>query len=161
MSLIQFNEIQSSPKVIKAKEVNVELPSSPVKYYRHGWQSWSLAAWTDLKPLPIQKPEIFHPLQVDAVHVRKTTPNGSWVGAVELEDGNILLLGALATDAFVLLDQNQLAGQSEADEIEWFIAYGPENVVFKKYADQLGNRLGVLIKPLHRESGVRGTACTP
>lgn len=146
MSLIQFNEIQSSPKVIKAKEVNVELPSSPVKYYRHGWQSWSLAAWTDLKPLPIQKPEIFHPLQVDAVHVRKTTPNGSWVGAVELEDGNILLLGALATDAFVLLDQNQLAGQSEADEIEWFIAYGPENVVFKKYADQLGNRLGVLNK---------------
>jgi alpha-galactosidase len=96
--------------------------------------------------LPIQKPEIFHPLQIDAVHARKTIPNGSWVGAVEFEDGNILLLGALATDAHVTLVGDQLSGRSEADEIEWFIAYGPENVIFKKYVDQLGNRFGQLNK---------------
>ncbi|MBE0672157.1 MAG: alpha-galactosidase [Anaerolineales bacterium] len=126
--------------------MDIELPFTPVKYYRHGWQSWSLAAWTDLSPLPIQKPEIFHPLQVDAVHVRKTAPNGSWVGAVEFEDGNILLLGSLATDAYVLLDKDQLSGRSEADEIEWFMAYGPENVIFNKYADHLANRLGKINK---------------
>jgi alpha-galactosidase len=146
MTTLQFSEIQANPQIIKAKEIDIKLPSTPVKYYRHGWQSWSLAAWTDVKPLPIQKPEIFHPLQVDAQHARKTIPHSSWVGAVELEDGNILLLGALATDAYVFLEADQLSGRSEADEIEWFIAYGSENVIFKKYADQLGNRFGTLNK---------------
>ena len=37
--------------------------------------------------------------------------------------------------------ENQLSGQSEADEIEWFIAFGQENVCFEEYAEQLGNRL--------------------
>ncbi len=146
MPTIHFAEIKNTPKIIKATGIDIELPSKPVKYYRHGWQSWSLAAWTDLKSLPIQKPDIFHPLQVDVQHVRKTTPHSSWVGAVEFEDGDILLLGALATDAHVLLVEDQLSGRSEADEIEWFIAYGQEHVVFNKYADQLGNRFGKLNK---------------
>ena len=146
MSLIKFSEIQNAAKTIKAKEIEIELPSAPVKYYRHGWQSWSLAAWTDIKPIPLQKPDIFHPLQVDAQHVRRITPNGSWVGAVEFEDGDILLLGALATDAYVLLDEDQLSGRSEANEIEWFIAHGREHVVFNQYADQLGNHFGKLNK---------------
>jgi alpha-galactosidase len=141
MTKIQFSEIQAKPKIIKAKELQIELPSAPIRYYRHGWQSWSLAAWTDLRPLPVQMPAIFHPLQVDAQHVLKLNPNGSWLGAVEFADGNILLLGALATDANVSLVQNQLSGRSEADEIEWFIAFGQENVIFEEYAEQLGNRL--------------------
>ncbi len=85
-------------------------------------------------------PAIFHPLQVDAQHVYKKYLNGSWLGAVEFADGNILLLGALATDAHVHLIENQLSGHGEAGEIEWFIAYGQENLVFAEYAQQLGNR---------------------
>jgi alpha-galactosidase len=141
MTSIQFNEIQNHSKVIKAKELQVQFPLTPVKYYRHGWQSWSLAAWTDLRPLPVQKPAIFHPLQVDAEHVHHPNPNGAWLGAVEFEDGNILLLGALATDAQVSLVEDQLSGRCEADDIEWLIAFGQENVVFAEYAEQLGNRL--------------------
>ncbi len=141
MKKLQLSEIQNS-QIVSAKELQIGLPSQPVRYYRHGWQSWSLAAWTDLSPLPIQKPAIFHPLQIDAVHARKTDPNGAWLGAVELEDGKILLLGALATDAHVSLVGKQLSAQSEADEVEWFIAIGEENVIFKKYADELGNRFG-------------------
>src|SRR3989304_2800089 len=141
MTLIQFSDVQSKSKIINAKELQIELPSTPVRYYRHGWQSWSLAAWTDLSPMPVQMPAIYHPLQVDAQHVRKEYPNGSWLGAVEFADGNILLLGALATDANVSLVENQLSGQSEADAIEWFIAFGQENVCFEEYAAQLGNRL--------------------
>ncbi len=140
MTTIQLSEVLTESKIIKAKEIQIEFAAAPVSYYRHGWQSWSLAAWTDLSPLPIQKPAIFHPLQVDAQHVYKKHPHGSWLGAVEFEDGNILLLGALATDAHVSLVEDQLSGQSEADEIEWFIAYGQENIVFNEYADQLGNR---------------------
>ena len=116
MTSIQFSEIQNKSKIIKAKELQIQFPSKPVKYYRHGWQSWSLAAWTDPSPLPVQKPAIFHPLQVDAEHVHKKYPNGSWLGAVEFADGNILLLGALATDANVSLVEDQLSGRSEADE---------------------------------------------
>lgn len=142
MTSIQFSEIQNKSKIIKAKELSIQFPTAPVKYYRHGWQSWSLAAWTDPTPLPIPKPAIFHPLQVDAEHVHKKYLNGSWLGAVEFEDGNILLLGALATDTNVSLVEDQLSGRSEADEIEWFIAFGEEIVVFEEYAEELGNRLG-------------------
>jgi len=141
MTTIQFSDIKNKSQIVKAKELRIELPSQPVRYYRHGWQSWSLAAWTDLNPLPVQKPAIYHPLQVDAEHVYDQNPNGSWVGAVEFADGNILLLGALATDARVHLVQNQLSGRFDADDGEWFIAFGQENIVFAEYANELGNRL--------------------
>src|SRR5512145_1795625 len=114
MTTLQFSDIQAGSKIVKAKELHIELPSKPVRYYRHGWQSWSLAAWTDPSPLPVPKPAIFHPLQVDAEHVYKKYLNGSWLGAVEFADGNILLLGALATDANVSLIDDQLSGRSEA-----------------------------------------------
>jgi alpha-galactosidase len=141
MTMLRFSDIQQKSKTVKAKEIQVELPSKPLRYYRHGWQSWSLAAWTDLNPLPVQKPMIYHPLQVDAEHVNDLNPNGSWLGAAEFTDGNILLLGALATDAHVSLVQDQLSGRFEADAGEWFIAFGQESAVFAEYAEQLENRL--------------------
>jgi alpha-galactosidase len=141
MASIHLSDIQDNPKIIKARELQIHFTSTPVKYYRHGWQSWSLAAWTDPTPLPVPMPAIFHPLQLDAQHVYEKYLNGSWLGAVEFTDGNILLLGALATDANVSLVQSQLSGLSEADEIEWFVAYGQEIVIFEEYTQQLGNRL--------------------
>jgi alpha-galactosidase len=147
MIRLPFSDVvQERSKVIKAKEIQVELLSQPVRYYRHGWQSWSLAAWTDPSPIPVPKPAIFHPLQVDAEQVHKKYLHGSWLGAVEFPDGNILLMGALATDANVSLVQNQLSGQSDADEIEWVIAFGQENVTFEEYAEQLGSHLGRIRK---------------
>ena len=146
MTTIQFSEIQSSSKIIKARELKIKLPSMPEQYYRHGWQSWSLAAWTKLSPLPSQKPTIFHPLHVNMEFVHDKNPNGSWMGAVEFSDGNILLLGALATDAHVFLVEDQLSGRFEADAGEWFIAYGQEDAVFAEYAEQLGNHLGKIKK---------------
>ena len=146
MTSIQLSEIQNKSKIIKAKEVVIQFAATHIKYYRHGWQSWSLAAWTDLSPLPVQKPAIFHPLQVNAEFVNDQNPNGSWLGAVEFKDGNILLLGSLATDAHVHLVENQLSGRFDADDGEWLAAFGQENVVFAEYAEQLGNRLGKLKK---------------
>jgi len=146
MTAIQFSEIQFKPKIIHTKELQIQLPSTPVKYYRHGWHSWSLAAWTDPGPIPVPMPTIFHPLQTDAQHVHEKYLKGSWLGAVEFTDGNILLLGALATDATVSLTQNQLSGQGEAGEIDWFISFGQEVVIFEEYARQLGKRFGVIEK---------------
>ncbi|MCE9647348.1 MAG: alpha-galactosidase [Chloroflexi bacterium] len=142
---IQFSDIQPS-QIVSAGELKIELTSQPVRYYRHGWQSWSLTAWTDPFDRPIQKPEIFHPLQIDAVYANNTHPHGSWLGAVELEDGRVLLLGGLATDTNVSLVGNQLSAQSEADAADWFIAIGEEKSVFEQYVEELGNRFGKIKK---------------
>ncbi len=145
MKEIQFTELQNI-NIVQADEIRVELPSHPIHYYRHGWQSWSLAAWTNLNPFPVQMPVLFHPLQVDAEHVFNRAPHGSWLGAVEFEDGNILLLGALATDAHVFFVDGKLTGRMDNNNAEWFVAYGQENVVFEEYAKQLGNRFGKIKK---------------
>ncbi|HET7145448.1 MAG TPA: hypothetical protein VFI68_15625, partial [Anaerolineales bacterium] len=145
MKKIQLSEIQNS-QILSAKEIQIEIASTPVRYYRHGWQSWSLTSWTDLTTLPLQRPAIFHPLQLDVVHARKSHPHGSWLGAVEFENGSILLLGALATDTTVSLVGTQLSGRSETDRVNWFIAIGEEKVVFEKYAEELGNHFGRIEK---------------
>jgi alpha-galactosidase len=142
MTTIQFSELQSKSKIIKSKDISIQLPATPIKYYRHGWQSWSLAAWTDLSSLPMQKPAIFHPMHVNEEFAYDKNPNGSWLGVVEFADGNILLLGALATDAHVHLVEDQLSGRLDANVGEWFIAYGQENIIFAEYAEELGNHLG-------------------
>ena len=148
MTGINFTDLRSNSQVIKDRKVRIELPSTPVNYFRHGWQSWSLAAWTELVPLPVQKPAIFHPLQVNPEFVFDRDPNGSWLGAVEFADGNILLLGALSTDAHVSLTGGQLTGRAETDGAEWFIAYGRENAVFAEYAGLLGDRFGKITKAI-------------
>jgi len=141
MKHVKFSDLQET-SIIRADQIQIELPSQPVHYYRHGWQSWSLAAWTNLHPFPVQMPAIFHPLQVDVEHVFNQTPHGSWLGAVEFEDGNILLLGALDTDAHVFMTDGHLTGRIDISDGEWFIAYGRENLVFERYAEQLGERFG-------------------
>lgn len=137
------------PLIVNAKDVNIQLDAVPVRYYRHGWQSWSLAAWTDLStPLALQKPYILHPYQTDAVYSLESDPHGSWLGAVEFSDGKILFLGALSTDTHVFLKGNQLEGRSEAGEAEWFCAYGNEDDVFSEYTSLLEKRFGSTRKPV-------------
>ena len=34
-------------EVLNASSVRVELPQPATKFYRHGWQSWSLTTWLD------------------------------------------------------------------------------------------------------------------
>ncbi|HNQ96181.1 MAG TPA: alpha-galactosidase, partial [Anaerolineales bacterium] len=140
----------------------LSLPHPPQLFYRHGWQSWSLAAWTEPTPLPVQRPAILHPLQTDPHYANDKSPHSSWVGAVEFDEDDILLLGSLGLDAHVWLNENQLEGdalrpkgvskgQHEADECEWFIARGNEKSVFAKYAAELGKRFGKRSsKPLPR-----------
>ncbi len=131
-----------SKKIVKTAALEIRLDARPVRYYRHGWQSWSLAAWTEVGPFPVQKPTIYHPLQTDALYANEKNPHGSWLGAVEFADGAIFLLGALATDAHVFLVEDRLESRSEAGEIEWFAAYGRENQVFEEYVAQLEIRFG-------------------
>ncbi len=90
-------------------------------------------------------------MQTDPVYVHDSRPNGSWVGAVEFQDGNVLLLGALTTDAHVALNNDQLEGWYEAGSNEWLVAYGDKGSVFANYADLLGERFGrISDKPAER-----------
>jgi alpha-galactosidase len=129
--------------ILTNANVSLEFDQQPKRYYRHGWQSWSLTTWHNLNfRLPIQKPAILNPLQTDPLYVNHPAPNGSWLGGVEFEDGNILLLGALGLDAHVALHDNQLHGWYEAGTGDWFVGYGEECSVFNRYSELLGERFG-------------------
>lgn len=129
---------------LKGGQSIISLPLPIDSFYRHGWQSWSLAAWLPADfHLPVQKPDILHPLQVDPLYSRHPAPNGSSVGAVRFNDGNVMLLGALGLDAHVALHKNELHGWYEAGEGDWLITFGQGKEVFGRYAKLLGERLGI------------------
>ena len=129
--------------LLHGSQVNISLPIPVQSFYRHGWQSWSLAAWMPVDfHLPVQKPAILHPLQIDPLYARHPAPNGSWVGAVRFKDGNVLLLGALGLDAHVALHNDELHGWYEGSDGEWLVTYGQEMKAFRRYASLLEERLG-------------------
>ena len=159
MSILQFGSLQiiagfddlsttnTSGYILFGKNVLLQTPSTPRSYYTHGWQSWSLAAWTDLKALPAPRPALLNPMQIDPLYVQHPAPNGSWVGAVDFEDGNILLLGALGLDSHVQVRDGALQGWYESEQAddtshEWYVGYGPEAQVFDTYAQLVSERLG-------------------
>ena len=136
--------------ILTGPNVSLEFDRLPNMYYRHGWQSWSLTTWhaPDF-PLPILKPTVLHAMQTDPVYAMHPAPNGSWLGAVEFEDGMILLLGSLGLEAHVAFhgqqshgDAPQLHGWYESGSGDWFISYGDESTVFARYAELLGECLG-------------------
>ena len=129
--------------LLQGSQAKIITPIPPHSFYRHGWQSWSLATWLPANfHLPVQKPTILHPLQIDPLYARHSAQNGSGVGAVRFKDGNVLLLGALDLNAHVALHNNELHGWYEGNEGEWLVAYGNELNVFKHYTSLLGERLG-------------------
>ena len=142
----QAETLPSQNKMAKIKrtiKIKIPLPSPAKHYYRHGWQSWSLTAWQDVNNyIRPPKPAILRPMQTDPKHILEKRPHGSWVGAVEMENGKFLLLGALELDAHVFLDGDKLIGEYEKETGEWFIAEGSEDEVFSLYAAELSKRLG-------------------
>ncbi len=136
---------------LKGAQVKLNLPQGPARYLRHGWQSWSLAAWTDPTPMEVSRPRILFPLQMDPAYAEEKLPNGSWLGAVEFADGNVLLLGALSLDTHVRLNGTLLEGWSEAGDAEWMVACGEEREVFDGYTELLAGKLGKpALKPAPR-----------
>ncbi len=135
--------------ILSGSSVSISLPAAPKRYLYHGWQSWSLTTWIETaRRMPTVRPAILHPMQLDPLYVHDKRPNGAWYGAVELEDGQIILLGALGLDAHVALDGTVLKGwyddieQTNEAPHEWFVASGDEPQVMAHYAELLGDRLG-------------------
>lgn len=129
--------------MIREADLRIRLPGAPARYYQHGWQSWSLAAWLDAsREPPISRPYVLHPMQTDPAYARRRGHHGSWVGAIQMDAGEFVLLGSLGLDAHVSLEGTQLAGKYEVGPGEWFVAHGEEVEVFSQYAAELARRFG-------------------
>ncbi len=123
--------------------VTVMMPAAPGRYLYSGWQSWSLTAWveTNRRVRPM-RPSSLHPMQTDPLYAYETRPHGSWYGAVELHDGQVLFLGALGLESHVRLDGQTLTGWYEKGTGDWFLSSGNVTEIFDRYASLLKERLG-------------------
>jgi alpha-galactosidase len=132
-----FQQLQDG-LLISGARVSVELPAVPRLFYRHGWQSWSLADWIDPSqpPVPISSPELSSKDE-DPVYALSPRHTSAWVAAAEQADGSIILLGALGLGGRVDLDKTCLRGFYETGSGEWFITQGSEEQVFAAYATLL------------------------
>ncbi len=128
--------------LLKGQQITVQHPFGSTKFYRHGFHSWSLTAWLDLsKPLLTPTVKAMWPHIDDMTMLEDYPFTSSGVAALQGPDGNILLLGALGLDAHVKANSSEITGNA-ASAIDWFLAHGPEQTVFARDAELLGERLG-------------------
>jgi alpha-galactosidase len=132
-------------QIVSASSLRLNLPQPPKKFYRHGWQSWTLTTWLDPNdpPLPVRAAE-FRTKDEDPGYAFHKNHISAWVGAVELGEDDIILLGALALSGRVELDGTILHGfyYTEGTELPWLVARGKEVEVFSKYVQALEQRFG-------------------
>ncbi|GGN02035.1 alpha-galactosidase [Thermus composti] len=128
--------------LLRGKEVRAFPPSRGTRFFRHGWQSWSLASWVDpdSPPKPLL-PKERRPQADDPFLLEARAWWGSGLGALRLEDGRVLLLGALDPGARVLGRGDLLLGRYALGGERWFLALGDEEEVFAAYARLLPRRL--------------------
>jgi len=141
ISLPEFNQ----SKIISASRVTLSLPALPDSFYRHGWQSWTLSAWIDPnRPMSPVSARQTRAKDEDAPYAFSDHPVSAWVGAAEMKDGKIILLGALDLSGRVELIGGELRGfYEDGHEGTWLVASGTESEVFKKYTDELGKIYGL------------------
>ncbi|KQO65344.1 glycoside hydrolase family 36 protein [Curtobacterium sp. Leaf261] len=114
-------------------------------FHRQGWTSWSPTGWSPLdeSPMRIHGDPRRTITADDAALDQPDHHEGSGLGALDLGDGRVLLLGALGLGSpRVRATDTELTGRSDADGDEWFVAIGPEDTVFSAYAELLRERLG-------------------
>ncbi|MRG58948.1 alpha-galactosidase [Agromyces sp. CFH 90414] len=131
--------------LIPSGSVTVVHPVEATEFFRHGWNSWSPSGWRHVGDAPLRihgSPERL----LTADDAKNDTPHahsGSAVGAIALADGEILLLGALGLGApRVGATATTLWGTVEEPDGEWFLARGPEQEVFTRYAQLVAERFG-------------------
>ena len=81
---------RSDSKIVTASSLSLNLPQPPKRFFRHGWQSWTLTTWLDPSepPHPIRSPK-FRAKDEDPAYAFAKNHVSAWVGAVELGDDDI------------------------------------------------------------------------
>ncbi|HSL43907.1 MAG TPA: glycoside hydrolase family 36 protein [Anaerolineales bacterium] len=134
-------------QIISASTLSLNLPQAPIRFFRHGWQSWALSTWLDPRdpPIPVRAAE-FRMKDEDPGYTHSKNHVSAWVGAVEIAEDDILLLGALDLGGRVELDGAILRGLFEFDAqnatCKWFMARGKEDDVFCQYVQRLEQKFG-------------------
>lgn len=143
MSIMKPYDTFPTNQIVTASRVDLTLPQSPKRFFRHGWQSWTLTTWIDPSdpPLPVRAPQ-FRAKDEDPLYAFGKNHVSAWVGAVELSDDDILLVGALDLGGRVELDGLSLRGSYESGEGGWLITRGTEIEVFQKYSNLLSEKFG-------------------
>jgi alpha-galactosidase len=147
MQTIQIDNDWLTPapgeQIFSASSLTLNLPRRPRRFFRHGWQSWTLSTWLDPSepPLPIRSAQ-FRAKDEDPLYAFSKNHVSAWVASVELDESQVILLGALDLGGRIELDGVSLKGFYETGSGEWFLARGPEDEVFKKYADRLATKFG-------------------
>ncbi len=123
-------------RIVDASSLTLSLPLPPKAFYRHGWQSWSLTTWLDpvAPPLPVRAAE-FRVKDEDPGYALHGNPISAWVGAVELQENDILLLGALDLGGRVEMDGNSMHGFFEdGHKRRWLLVRETEDNTFEAYS---------------------------
>jgi len=144
----------------QAAEVRLRLPFPPVRFYRHGWHSWSLATWLDpAQPLPTPTQRPLWPQTDDPAYLHQS-PSLWSVGLAVMEGPNSerLLLGSLGLDSRLRLEGETLIGWSEHGAVPWFLAAGEGEPPFTAYAHRLSATWDAGAKLHRRGSGALSTA---
>jgi alpha-galactosidase len=134
----------SVSRTVTASRVDLNLPLPPKKFFRNGWQSWTLSTWLEPSepPIPLSSPQ-FRAKDEDPIYAFHKNHVSAWVGAVELAGDDIVLVGALNLSGRVELDDHTLKGFYEDNHAgDWFIGRGREDEVFAQYASHLEARFG-------------------
>ncbi len=134
----------SDSQIFTASSLSLNLPQPPKRFFRHGWQSWTLTTWLDASepPFPISSPQ-FRAKDEDPAYALAKNHVSAWVGAVELGDDDILLIGALDLSGRVELDGTTLTAFYEDEhESQWVLIRGKEDTVFAKYTSLLETKFG-------------------
>ncbi|WP_084816033.1 glycoside hydrolase family 36 protein [Frondihabitans sp. Leaf304] len=131
--------------ILPAGPVSVTHDLGSCAFYRHGWNSWSPTGWAPLTDSPMRiygdAPRLL--TADDAATDRPDLHEGSGLGALELPDGQVLLLGALGLGTpRVGASPDELWATLESQGSEWFLGLGDEADVFARYAELLRERLG-------------------
>ncbi|MEP6896306.1 MAG: alpha-galactosidase, partial [Chloroflexota bacterium] len=141
---LDFLNQGSDSQIVTASSLSLNLPQPPKRFFRHGWQSWTLTTWLDPSepPHPIRSPK-FRAKDEDPAYAFAKNHVSAWVGAVELGDDDILLLGALDLSGRVELDGTTLkAFYEDKHESQWLIIRGKEDDIFAKYTSLLETKFG-------------------
>jgi alpha-galactosidase len=130
--------------ILTGQRLSVVLEKPPRLFYRHGWQSWSLTTWLDpAEPVvPISAP-LVRIKDEDAPYALSQHPVSAWVGAAEMENGQVLLLGALDLSGRVEISGTRMEGFYEDEHTgRWLLVLGSEMETFKLFSTRLGESLG-------------------
>lgn len=134
----------SPSQIVSASRVDLNLPLPLMRFYRHGWHSWSQTGWLDpaVPPNTALQP-MKRRIDEDGVYAQHPRHISNGLAAVTLADGQVVLLGGLTVGARIELTGQLLKGFYEGGSAdEWFIASGNAIQIFKAYADLLHHRFG-------------------